>query len=194
MRERALESSAETSIAHPSGAVLDGLVVTARELVGRAYRENRLAIYRYLIALGTNPAEAQDLAQEAFLKLYVAIRKGQRFENLRAWLFAVASNLALNQHRARQYRPAATEEEVAAWLESQCDPRSDPEQALLATERAAHLSQAIRGLSRQQQACLHLRAEGFRYREIARILGVTLPTVAEFVRRAVVRLKQVMHE
>lgn len=194
MRARALESNAEASIAHPAGAVLDDFVVTARELVGRAYRENRLAIYRYLIALGMNPAEAQDLAQEAFLRLYVAIRKGQRIENLRAWLFAVASNLALNQHRARQYRPAATEQDVAAWLQSQSDPHSDPEQALLDSERAVHLSEAIRGLSRQQQACLHLRAEGFRYREIARILGVTLPTVAEFVRRAVVRLKQVMHE
>jgi RNA polymerase sigma-70 factor (ECF subfamily) len=194
VRVRALESSTETSFAHPTGAVLDGLVVNARELAGRAYRENRLAIYRYLITLGTNPAEAQDLAQEAFLKLYVAIRKSQRFENLRAWLFTVASNLALNQHRARQYRPAATEQEVAAWLQSQSDPHRDPEQALLDTERALHLSEAIRGLSRQQQACLCLRAEGFRYREIARILGVTLPTVAEFVRRAVVRLKQVMHE
>jgi RNA polymerase sigma-70 factor (ECF subfamily) len=194
VRARALESNAEASIAHPAGAVLDDFVVTARELVGRAYRENRLAIYRYLIALGMNPAEAQDLAQEAFLRLYVAIRKGQRIENLRAWLFAVASNLALNQHRARQYRPAATEQDVAAWLQSQSDPHSDPEQALLDSERAVHLSEAIRGLSRQQQACLHLRAEGFRYREIARILGVTLPTVAEFVRRAVVRLKQVMHE
>jgi RNA polymerase sigma factor (sigma-70 family) len=128
VRVRALESIAETAIARPTCAVLDELVVAAREMVGRAYRENRLAIYRYLIALGTNPAEAQDLAQEAFLKLYVAIRQGQRIENLRAWLFAVASNLALNQHRARQYRPAATEREVAAWLQSQSDPHSDPEQ------------------------------------------------------------------
>ncbi len=194
MRIRALEPSVEASIATPVVGALDELAVTAREVVGRAYRENRQAIYSYLVALGTNPAEAQDLAQEAFLKLYVAIRKGQRIENLRAWLFTVASNLALNQHRARQYRPAATEEEIAAWLQTQTDPRSDPEQALLDTERAVHLNEAIRGLSRQQQACLHLRAEGFRYREIARILGVTLPTVGEFVRRAVIRLKQVMHE
>jgi RNA polymerase sigma-70 factor, ECF subfamily len=191
---RALESNAEVSIAPSAQAVLDELAVAARELVGCSYRANRLAIYRYLVAVGTNPAEAQDLVQEAFLKLYVAIRKGQRFENLRAWLFTVASNLALNQHRARQYRPAASEQEAAAWLQSQSDPRSDPEQALLDTERAIHLNEAIRGLSRQQQACLHLRAEGFRYREIAQILGITLPTVAEFVRRAVVRLKQVMHE
>jgi RNA polymerase sigma-70 factor, ECF subfamily len=194
VRVRAFEPSVEASIATPAVGGLDELAVTARELVGRAYRENRQAIYCYLVALGTNPAEAQDLAQETFLKLYVAIRKGQRIENSRAWLFTVASNLALNQHRARQYRPAATEEEIAAWLQSQTDPRSDPEQALLDTERAIQLNEAIRGLSRQQQACLHLRAEGFRYREIARILGVALPTVGEFMRRAVVRLRQVMHE
>jgi RNA polymerase sigma-70 factor (ECF subfamily) len=194
VRIRTLESNAGTSIAASGAAALGEMAVTARELIGRAYRENRQAIYSYLVAVGTNPAEAQDLTQEAFLKLYVTVRKGHRINNLRAWLFTVASNLALNQHRALQYRPAATEQEVAVWFQSQTDPRSDPEQALLDTERAVHLNEAIRGLSSQQQACLHLRAEGFRYREIARIMGVTLPTVAEFVRRAVVRLKKVIHE
>jgi len=61
-------------------------------------------------------------------------------------------------------------------------------------EAALRLDAAVRGLSPQQQACLHLRAEGFRYREIADTLGVSLATVAEFLRRAIAALRKAMHE
>lgn len=42
------------------------LLATARELAGRYYQEERDSIYRYLVSLGTNPSEAQDLTQETF--------------------------------------------------------------------------------------------------------------------------------
>jgi RNA polymerase sigma-70 factor (ECF subfamily) len=170
------------------------LAVRARELAGRCYREERDAIYRYLVALGTNPAEAQDLTQETFLKLYVALCNRTQIENFRAWLFTVASRLALNQRRWSRYRPPAREEDVARWMRSEVDPQGTPEETLLHREAASRLDTAIRALSPQQQACLHLRAEGFRYREIAGILGVSLPTVAEFLRRAIAGLKKAMHE
>jgi RNA polymerase sigma-70 factor (ECF subfamily) len=170
------------------------LAVTARELAGRHYREERDSIYRYLVSLGTNPSEAQDLTQETFLRLYVALRKRKPIENTRAWLFTVAFNLAMNHRRWWNYRLPAREEDVDHRMHSQADPRATPEQALLHRETAVRLREAIDGLSRQQQACLHLRTEGFRYREIARILGVSLPTVAEFLRRAVIRLKKAMNE
>jgi RNA polymerase sigma-70 factor, ECF subfamily len=191
---RGTQSNIGTSMVASIGTLRAEASVTPRERLAHTYREERGPIYRYLVALGTNPVEAQDLTQEAFLKLYIAIRKGKQIENTRAWLFTVASNLSLNQKRSQGYRPAATENEMARWLESQADPDGDPEQTLLQSEKALSLGQAIGTLSRQQQACLHLRAEGFRYREIAQILGVKLPTVAEFVRRAIARLKRVMHE
>jgi RNA polymerase sigma-70 factor (ECF subfamily) len=170
------------------------LAVTARELAGRYYREERDSIYRYLVSLGTNPSEAQDLTQETFLKLYIALRNRKQIENMRAWLFTVASNLAMNHRRWWKYRPSAREEDVTRWMRSEADTQDTPEQALLHRETAMRLKEAIRGLSRQQQACLHLRTEGFRYREIARILGVSLPTVAEFLRRALTKLKKAMNE
>jgi len=170
------------------------LALRARELAARCYREDRDAVYRYLVALGTNPAEAQDLAQETFLKLYIALCKRTQIENVRAWLFTVASRLALNQRRWWRYRPAASEEEVARWMRSEPDPQGTPEEVLLHRETALRLNAAVRGLSRQQQACLHLRAEGFRFREIAAILGVSVATVAEFLRRAIAALRKAMHE
>jgi RNA polymerase sigma-70 factor (ECF subfamily) len=111
--------------------------------------------------------------------------KGTQIHNVRAWMFTVASNLPLNHLRAEIYRPSLSGEDVGRWLESQAQPGADPEKALLERERTVALQEAISTLSSQQQVCLHLRAEGFRYREIAKILGVTVPTVAEFIRRAI---------
>jgi RNA polymerase sigma-70 factor (ECF subfamily) len=164
--------------------------VTRQEFVSRAYEENRDTIYRYLVALGTEPSMAQDLTQELFLKLHSTIGRGKQIHNVRAWMFTVASNLALNHLRAESYRPTISGEEVGRWLDSQTKPGADPEKALLERERAVALQEAIGTLSPQQRICLHLRAEGFRYREIAKILGVTVPTVAEFIRRAISRLRK----
>jgi RNA polymerase sigma-70 factor (ECF subfamily) len=44
-------------------------------------------------------------------------------------------------------------------------------------------------LSPQQKVCIHLRAEGMRYREIAEVLGVSISTVEEFLARAIARLR-----
>lgn len=168
--------------------------VTPREFVCRAYEQERDVIYRYLVAIGTEPHAAQELTQEAFLKLYVAVRKGKRIHSVRAWMFTVASNLALNQRRAESYRPTISADDAAAWMDTLADPGSDPEKAVLQRERAVALQHAIGSLSAQQQICLHLRAEGFRYREIARMIGVSVPTVSEFIRRAIARLRNVIHE
>jgi RNA polymerase sigma-70 factor (ECF subfamily) len=54
------------------------------------------------------------------------------------------------------------------------------------------LSRAIGELSPQQKNCLHLRAQGLRYREIAETIGISTSAVGEFLRRAVTRLKEAM--
>lgn len=175
-------------------AVRDHFADAARELAGRYYGQERDAIYRYLVSLGTNPSEAQDLTQESFLKLYIALRNRKQIENARAWLFTAASNLAMNQRRWWKFRPSASDEDMERWARTAAGRYGTPEQTLLNNETATQLAEAVRQLSQQQRACLQLRREGFRYREIARILGVSLPTVAEFVRRAVAKLKKAMNE
>ena len=59
---------------------------------------------------------------------------------------------------------------------------------MLRKEKVLRVYAAISMLSAQQKQCLYLRAEGFRYREIAEILGVTISTVAESLRRAIKKL------
>jgi RNA polymerase sigma-70 factor (ECF subfamily) len=52
----------------------------------------------------------------------------------------------------------------------------------------------VENLSEQQRRCLHLRLEGLRYPEIAAVLGISASAVGEFLRRAIVRLRKVIHE
>jgi RNA polymerase sigma-70 factor (ECF subfamily) len=56
------------------------------------------------------------------------------------------------------------------------------------------LNEAWKTLSPQQRQCLHLRAEGLRYREIAETLGITISSAREFLSRAILRLQRAVHE
>jgi RNA polymerase sigma-70 factor (ECF subfamily) len=164
--------------------------VTLQDQVAAMYEELREDLFRYLILTGVAPDEAQELCQEAFLRLYAALRKGQQIDNTRSWVFAVARNCGLNA-RAANPTLAAFDEAIEEQLSS---PSPSPEKMLLDRERMLRLHHAVSSLSHQQRQCLHLRVEGFRYREIAEILGVGSSTVGEFLQRAITKLRKALYE
>ena len=160
--------------------------MTVHEQVERIYEAERDNIYSYLLYLGVAAPRAQELAQDAFLKLYLKMSQRESIDNPRAWLYRVAHNLALRVHER---------EPVFDELDANCNiPEclTDPESALIDRQRRAALAHAIRGLSPQQRNCLHLRVQGLRYREIADVVGISISAVGEFLRRAVARLKEAM--
>ena len=161
--------------------------MTIHERVEQIYEAERGNIYSYLLYFGLPAARAQELAQDAFLKLYSNMSKGAVIENPRAWLYRVAHNLAL---RSFEREPQFDELDPDA---SSPDARPDPERALIEKGREAALQRAVRDLSPQQRNCLHLRVQGLRYREIAGIIGISTSAVGEFLRRAAVRLKEALH-
>ena len=161
-----------------------------RDQVAQLFQEAREDVYRYLLTLGLYPPQAQEAAQEVFLRLYSTLRKGEEIHNHRAWIFRVAHNLGLKV-RARQNPLVAFDPELESQLPS---PGSDPEHALLERERTLRFHHAVEGLSDQQRRCLFLRLEGLRYPEIGAALGISASAVGEFLRRAVVRLKKAIHE
>ncbi len=167
-----------------------GAKVTARDLVAQAFAESRVDLYRYGLSMGLRPATAQEITQETFLRLYVALDNGERIENERAWLFRVSHNLAVNL-RAREKRLGPWTDDLEDRF---VDPSANPERALLDREKFERLERAIEGLSEQQRECLHLRAAGFRYREIAEIVGIKTSTVSEYLKRAIERLRRARHE
>ena len=170
-----------------TGIILQDQAVPAlQEQVAQLFMEARDDVYRYLLSLGLHPPQAQEGAQEVFLRLYATLKKGENILNPRAWIFRVAHNLGL-KIRAGQNNQAPFDVD----LESQiAGPGLDPEQSLLERERALRFHNAVQGLSEQQRRCLFLRLEGLRYPEIGSILGISASTVGEFLRRAIARLKK----
>lgn len=65
---------------------------------------------------------------------------------------------------------------------------------LIERERREQISAAWKTLSPQQRQCLHLRAEGLRYREIAGTLGISISSVREFLSRAILKLRKAVHD
>jgi len=154
------------------------------------FRQAREDVFRYLLTLGLYPPQAQEAAQEVFLRLYIALRQGGDIRNERAWIFRVAHNLGLSL-RAKEAALKPFDPDVE---DSLTHPDRGPELSAIERDRMRRVNSAVRQLSPQQRHCLFLRAEGFSYREIAEALGVGIPTVGEFLRRAIARIRKLAHE
>ncbi len=152
------------------------------------YDELQAPLHGYLSCLGLQPQEAEDIIQETFLRLFRGLSKGMRQENLRGWVFRVAHNLTLNAHKRSAKALSSDNEQVNRLLESRIDPSLNPEEAVLKKEQLSRIISAVSHLTLQQRQCLHLRAEGLRYREIAAVLGVSTQRVADIVQTALVRI------
>jgi RNA polymerase sigma-70 factor (ECF subfamily) len=68
------------------------------------------------------------------------------------------------------------------------DPAADPEQQLSDDRRRLRLCHVLRAMPERDRQCVYLRAEGLRYRDIARTLGISLGSVAKSLTRAITRL------
>jgi RNA polymerase sigma-70 factor (ECF subfamily) len=174
----------------PADEYTGKIPVTLQDQVAEIYESLRDEVYRYLLVLSVRPDLAQEICQEVFLRLYTALRQGQRIENKRAWVFTVARNCALSARIS-----TAMLDSLEPVLEDQLTSASaTPERALLDREKFRRLHDAVLNLSPQQRQCLHLRVEGFRLREIAEIVGIGTSTVGEFLGRAVKRLRRALYD
>jgi len=66
-------------------------------------------LYSTALRMTRNPADAEDLVQETFLKGYRAYERFEAGTNLRAWLFRILTNTYINSYRKKQRRPDETE-------------------------------------------------------------------------------------
>ena len=158
--------------------------------VAGLFEEARDDVYRYLLTLGLHPPQAQEAAQEVFLRLYATMKKGEEIRSPRAWIFRVAHNLGL-KIRARQNYEMPFDPDLESRL---AVPSPSAERSLIDQERRLHFHRAVEGLSEQQRRCLYLRLEGLRYPEIGVALGISASAVGEFLRRAMARLRKVKYE
>src|ERR1700761_5110491 len=164
---------------------------SVRRLVLEQYDRESVPLRRYLQFLGIDPETAQEVVHEAFLKLHQhLLAEGDR-TNVRAWLYRVAHNLGRNTQTA--FRSSKTDSlpdlSLAGNLASQA---ASIEQQLLEEERSRLVRSAINRLSAAQKDCLLLRAQGFKYREIAEVLNLSVSTVGENIQRGLEKLKELL--
>jgi RNA polymerase sigma-70 factor (ECF subfamily) len=144
------------------------------------------SLLRYAISFGIAVQDGEDIVQETFLALFRHLLEEKPQDNLRSWLFRVTHNLALKRRGAHR-REVSEAENISL---ERTDPAPGPEETLLFSERKLHLSRVLQAMPATDRACLQLRAEGLRYREIAEVIGVSLGSVAAAVARSIERLER----
>ena len=163
--------------------------MTLNERVHALFDQLHVPVFRYLLRRTRDSGRAEDLTQETFLRLVRHLRENRVLENPKAWLFTVANNLAIDASRNENHFKDLDE---AHWKQIEDSNNSelqpDPERVMLQRERADRLHIAVVNLTPLQRECLHLRAEGLRYREIAALLEISSSTVMDAVRRATIKL------
>jgi len=165
-------------------------VENLEQQVTHLFETLRQPVYLYLMSVFGNADEAEDLTQDAFIQLYKVVKGGQTIRNVRFWIFRVVHNLAINRQKHNQFVAPL---DANSWdvIESMLpDSGLNPEQTVLMREKHERLYLGLRRLSLHERQALYLRAEGFRYREIAEIMGIATPTVGEFLRRGIKKLSE----
>jgi RNA polymerase sigma factor (sigma-70 family) len=144
----------------------------------RIYREERGAVLWHLVRLTGDRQLAEDLTQEAFGRLMDAGTDTLR--NPRAWLTAVASNLAFNHFRSESRR--VERERTHGLVESVTTPDRD---------EVLDVRSALAELDPRDAAMLLMRHSGFSYADIADAVGIAPGSVGTILARAQGRFREV---
>jgi RNA polymerase sigma-70 factor, ECF subfamily len=146
-------------------------------------------VVHYVLTFGLPLADAEDIVQETFLSLHHHLEMGRPRSNLRGWIFRVAHNLALKRRRASLV--SGLNRDQHHFLTQQIAPDSNPEAHFAFHQMHQRLRAVFEALPEQEQRCLHLRAEGLKYRDIAHVLDISLGAVSASLARALARMKRV---
>ncbi len=167
-----------------NAAVMTDVPKVQDDAFNQVIRERQVRVLRTAYRIAGNRADAEDVAQEVFVRLH---RHGLGFPNeaaLASWLYRVTVNLCLDLARAS--RPAGEMPELTS-------PAASPEAAAIGEERKRRLMAALAQLPAKERAAVVLREiEGLETAEVAEILGSSEGTVRSQVSKAVTRLREIL--
>jgi RNA polymerase sigma-70 factor (ECF subfamily) len=163
------------------------------------YQNRLVAVLHHLLG---NPEEAEDLAQEVFLRVYRSRSRYRPRAKFSTWLFTIANNLALNALRTRQRKPVVNLDvhdsgplgpRPAEQLVR--DRNHQPMQHMQQQELAAIIRQALDGLNERQRVAVVLnKFEDMNYAEIAEVMGLSVKAVKSLLSRARMNLRQSLQD
>lgn len=171
--------------------VAEGNLTEFREIVEFYKRPLINFITRFI----GDKTEAEDIAQDVFLKVFKAARHYRPESKFKTWLFTIASNICLNHIRDNKNRPQIMdtfELNEAGFLAIAPD-NYCPEKIYENKEIIKVIRNAIRYLPKKQRIALLLQKyNGFSYNEISEIMGCSVSAVESLIQRARQNLKKTL--
>jgi RNA polymerase sigma-70 factor (ECF subfamily) len=163
------------------------------------YQHRLVTVMHHLVG---SADEAEDLAQEVFLRVYRARKKYRPRAKFSTWLFTIANNLALNALRSRQRKPVVPLDlrdsgplgprPAEQLVQDRADP---PARCVQQQELAAVIRRALEGLNERQRAAVVLnKFEDMNYNEIADVMGLTTKAVKSLLSRARSNLRSALKD
>lgn len=162
-----------------SPALLERLVAGDERAFEQVFRACYGKVYATAYRLLGTRAEAEEVAQEAFLRLHRRPPRDREMPNLVGWLVTVATNLAYNRMRENRRRQAR--EERTTRPEDAITQDIDPEDAV---DQVARVRRVLAALPERQALILLLRHSGLSYAEIAAETAVAVSSVGTMLVRA----------
>ena len=165
--------------------------------------EHMPALYAAALRMTRNPADAEDLVQETYLRAYRGFDGFQEGTNLKAWLFRILTNAYINAYRAKQRRPQEAELEDVEDLYlyhrlpdvEQATRGRSAEADVLERITEHEVKAAIEALPEQYRLPVYLAdVEGFSYKEIAEMLDIPIGTVMSRLHRGRKGLEKRLHD
>lgn len=181
------------------------VMTTTREDLGAIFEEQALPymdqLYAAAMRMTKNPADAQDLVQETFVKAFASFRQYEQGTNLKAWLYRILTNTFINTYRKRQREPfQGTIDDLEDWQLGGAESTTASTSRSAEAEAIDHLpdsavKDALQQIPEDFRLAVYLAdVEGFSYQEIAEIMKTPTGTVMSRLHRGRRMLRELLAE